>query len=231
MGKTILMKKTLSGFLYISSILFAIYIGMIIFKGNSSFNMMDLIIISMGVYIPEALATFLLISTMNEADKRLKIMKVFVLIVFAFYCMLLVSILFYSRVRYIDTSTISITEYLKWNTNFTPFKTIAKYIRSFINNSMSESIIIQNLLGNTLLFAPMGLLLPCIFERLHKFKSFLITLSIILVSVETLQLLTRSGSFDIDDMILNSIGAVLLYGLWNVNSIQKKLIKMYVLKR
>lgn len=230
MNKIILIKRTLSGFFYSTGILFALYISMIMLKGNIVFNITGLVTISMSIFIPIALATFIFISTVNNVDKRFKIMKVFVLIVFAFYGILLVNILFYSRLHYIDASTISITEYLKWSANFVPFKTITKYIQSFINDSLSKQIIIQNILGNILLFAPIGILLPCIFQRLYRFKNFLIALTVILVSVEIVQLLTCSGSFDIDDVILNSIGAVLFYGLWNVNAIQKMLIKMYVLK-
>lgn len=230
MNKISLIKRIFAGLLYLGGILFAFYISIIIFKGNSIFNVLGIIIITTGVCIPTVLATFMIISTINEVDKRLKIMKVFVLIVFTFYNILLVNILFCSRLRYMTASTISISEYLKCGANFIPFKTIVKYILSLINDSMSKSIIIQNLLGNILLFAPMGVLLPSIFQRLHKFKSFLITLLFILINVEIVQLLSRSGSFDIDDVILNSIGAISFYGLWNINTVQNMLKKMYVLK-
>ena len=230
MNKIILIKRALSGLFYVIGILFAIYISFIILEGNIQFNVIGLVIISIGVCTPIALATFMLISTIKDVNKRFKIMKVFVLIVFTFYIILLMNILFYRRLRFINASTINFREYLKWNANFIPFKTITKYIQSFINDSLSKTIIIQNLIGNTLLFAPAGILLPCTFQRLYRFKNFLITLLFILVSVEIVQLLTQSGSFDIDDIILNSIGAVLFYGLWNANAIQKMLIKMYVVK-
>jgi glycopeptide antibiotics resistance protein len=83
---------------------------------------------------------------------------------------------------------------------------------------------------NIVLFAPMGILLPCIFHSLSKFRKFLIVILIILISVEIGQWLTRSGSCDIDDIILNLIGAVVFYGLWNLSITQKILRRMYILK-
>jgi glycopeptide antibiotics resistance protein len=52
-----------------------------------------------------------------------------------------------------------------------------------------------------------------------------------LFSVEVIQLLTFAGSFDIDDVILNIIGAALMYWLWKLKATQGLLKKVYVLKR
>lgn len=231
MDKRDLIKKTIAGILYIGGILFAIYVGIIIFKGNSIFDVEGLITSGMCVCIPIALASYILISTMPEVEKRFKTIKVFIIIVFGFYIMLLITILFRNGFRHIEAiNTINISEYIKMNTNFIPFKTIGNYIKFFINDTINKSIIIENLFGNLLLFAPMGILLPSIFQNLSKFKKFLTTMLVVLFSVEIVQLLTSTGSFDIDDIILNLIGAVLFYGFWRLNGIQKILRKMYIIK-
>jgi glycopeptide antibiotics resistance protein len=66
-------------------------------------------------------------------------------------------------------------------------------------------------LGNVVGFIPFGFILPVI---LKKFRSgFLIILSGFTLSlcVEVLQLIMRVGCFDVDDLILNTLGAALGY--------------------
>lgn len=230
MEKKHLIKRILAGILYAIGILFALFICTLAFYDNLTFNLKGIIIAPIGVFIPSGLATYILISFTNEYSQRLKIMRVFVLITFAFYNILLISLLFCSRLRYINTSTVNIPLYIKFNANIIPFKTIVKYISSYFNHSMGKFIILQNLLGNLLVFAPMGILLPCIYQKLHKFDNFIVTLMIILFSVEIIQLLTFSGTFDIDDVILNSIGAVLFYCLWKTKMVKQLLTKIYILK-
>jgi glycopeptide antibiotics resistance protein len=230
MNKKTLIKRISAGVFYVGGILFALYITRIILRGNSIFNISGLVICALGVCIPIAIATFLLISSVQEVNKRLRIMKVCGIIIFIFYDILLINVLFWSGVRHFRAiSTISITQYVRGNTNFIPFKTIGEYIRFSIDGSINKSIIVENLLGNILLFSPMGILIPCIFQSLRKFKKFLFVMVIILGSVEIGQLIARSGSCDIDDIILNLTGAILVYGLWNLNLIQKILRRMYVL--
>ena len=78
MGKKHLTIRMIAGVFYICGLLFAAYIGILMLKGNFMFNMSGLIICALGVCIPIAIATFLLILTMNEIDKRIRIMNVYV---------------------------------------------------------------------------------------------------------------------------------------------------------
>ena len=67
-----------------------------------------------------------------------------------------------------------------------------------------------NLLGNVLIFLPFGFFMPMASE----YKSFLGTtvysLSLSLV-IEITQLFMKVGSFDVDDLLLNTIGGMLGY--------------------
>lgn len=231
MNRKNLLKVIVSCVLYFGGILFALYISLVIISGNVMFDFQGLIISMLGVCIPIMVATFLLISGIQNIEKRYLIMKIFVSSVTIFYSILLITILFRNGFRRAEAiSLIGIKEHLKLNANFIPLKTICKYIQAFINNSMNKSIIIENLLGNLFLFSPMGILLPCLFQKLYKFKNFLITIIVIVVSVEVFQLVTRTGSCDIDDILLNLSGAILFYGLWSINTTQKLLNKFYVIK-
>jgi glycopeptide antibiotics resistance protein len=48
---------------------------------------------------------------------------------------------------------------------------------------------------------------------MRKFMFFFLTTSAVILLVETIQLLTRVGSYDIDDYILNILGASLTFAL------------------
>ncbi len=64
-----------------------------------------------------------------------------------------------------------------------------------------------NLAGNVLVFIPFGLLLPFLSTKLRGFfRVVLLGLAFSLV-VECIQLVTKTGCFDVDDLLLNTIGA------------------------
>ncbi|HEY5560953.1 MAG TPA: VanZ family protein [Clostridiaceae bacterium] len=221
----------LAGVFYSGGLLIAIYFSIIMFAGRTFLTASELIFAGMSVCIPLILATFLLASSVEAVDKRFKIMKYLLIVIFIFYNILLVSVLFRNGYRqFRATSVINLIEELKWKFNYIPFKTIKNYIQAYNNGYMGKSIIAENLLGNTLLFAPMGILLTCLFPSLHKFIKFIVVMLIVLISVELGQLLTGLGSCDIDDIILNLSGAILFYGVWNIRFMQLALKKVYVLK-
>ena len=87
--------------------------------------------------------------------------------------------------------------------NFVPFKTILQ----IINTPGIFEYRINNNLGNLLGFTPLGLLLPTLFKTCKKASIFILTAFCISLFFESLQLITGLGIFDIDDLILNTIGA------------------------
>lgn len=70
---------------------------------------------------------------------------------------------------------------------------------------------LTNILGNVLCFFPYGFIIPIVLEK--TYNGFMIILSGFGVSlcVETIQLITKVGCFDVDDIILNTIGVVIGY--------------------
>ncbi|MGI6097262.1 MAG: VanZ family protein, partial [Dethiobacteria bacterium] len=89
-----------------------------------------------------------------------------------------------------------------------PFKTIGTYIKAIFDGRMNMGIPIRNLGGNLVLFLPMGIYLPVLIKKMKSLKTYSIFMLCILLSVEAMQLITRRGSFDIDDFILNMVGAI-----------------------
>lgn len=91
--------------------------------------------------------------------------------------------------------------------NLVPFKEIGRFIR--YREVLGAKAVILNIPGNILAFMPFGAFLPIFSKRCQKvlatvFYSFELSLL-----VETLQLVFKVGSFDVDDLLLNTIGGML----------------------
>ena len=65
------------------------------------------------------------------------------------------------------------------------------------------------LIGNMLMFIPMGIMLPLVFKNINKKNIFVIAI-LITLSIEILQPIV-GRSFDIDDIIMNLIGSIIGY--------------------
>lgn len=65
-------------------------------------------------------------------------------------------------------------------------------------------------LGNFVAFIPFGIVIPLLFRS--SFIRFIILFILSITVLETLQMLSRLGAFDIDDIIINTLGAAV--GFW-----------------
>jgi Glycopeptide antibiotics resistance protein len=91
--------------------------------------------------------------------------------------------------------------------NFVPFKTILNYL----SDSPTLGIAIRNLVGNIIIFVPLGFFVPLL-RRSSKWKTVLIVGLIISSIIEVVQGIFRVGIFDVDDILLNTFGAIFGYG-------------------
>lgn len=71
--------------------------------------------------------------------------------------------------------------------------------------------VVLNLGGNFLGFVPMGMLLPAISRNLQKFWKTVILVFLFSGMVECIQLAYRVGCFDVDDLLLNTLGGAIGY--------------------
>ena len=93
--------------------------------------------------------------------------------------------------------------------NLEPFHTIRSYVRFYHNTGSPVSI--MNLLGNVVIMVPLGMLLPVLFRTMRHFWACLPLCALTAVGVEWLQWVTATGAADVDDSILNFLGAALGY--------------------
>lgn len=113
--------------------------------------------------------------------------------------------------------------------NLIPFHTIFSFINDF-DSLISTKQIFLNLFGNIFAFMPMALFLPLFFKKQGKIGYFIITLVIIILGIETVQLITGFGRFDVDDLILNLFGVVLAYLVLNIRYVRDLIHNIFLLE-
>ena len=78
----------------------------------------------------------------------------------------------------------------------------------------SRRDLLLNLLGNVLLFVPSGIILPILYRRLDRFGKVLAAGAGMSLCIELLQLPFAVRASDVDDLLLNSLGTALGYGIF-----------------
>ena len=135
---------------------------------------------------------------------------------FLLYVLLLVYFLFFSE----EYGRVAAEERM-YRYNLVPFVEIKRFW--IYRKQLGMLAVFTNIFGNVIGFIPYGFILPVIIRKCRS--GFFIVLSGFLLSlvVETIQLVTRVGCFDVDDLILNTLGAALGYLLFAVcNYLRRK---------
>ncbi len=126
---------------------------------------------------------------------------------FVGYMLLLLYFLFFSE-EYGRT-----VHYTDYQYNFTLFRELSRYIK--YREVVGMDYFLINVVGNVVVFMPFGFFVPSLSKKKQRsvLAFFLITALGFLFSlaVETVQLVTKVGCFDVDDLMLNTIGVALGY--------------------
>lgn len=120
--------------------------------------------------------------------------------------------------------------YTTYQYNLELFREIRRYL--LYREQIGMTYFVINLLGNVMVFMPFGFLVPVLYKeqrkdgnyRGHYFRSglFVMWLGFLFsLAIETIQLLTKVGCFDVDDLFLNTLGVVFGYIIYYIS---KKII-------
>lgn len=93
-----------------------------------------------------------------------------------------------------------------FHVNYVPFV-------NFSNFKTAEETL-WNVGGNVVMFIPLGVVLPFVYKSRRSFGKVVATGALISLCVETIQLLFASRTTDIDDLILNTLGVMIGYGIY-----------------
>lgn len=106
--------------------------------------------------------------------------------------------------------------------NYIPFATLASFIQRVNEQSINFDIVVRNMAANLLMFVPMGMALPVMFEkRFDRLWKVTLFVAVLVLVVEIIQFITFSGSADIDDLILNTVGAAAGYGIIRLSFVRR----------
>ena len=118
--------------------------------------------------------------------------------------------------------------YLKWFVNLHPFQSIyTVYIRGLLEGYVSLRYTVLNLLGNLCAFMPLSVLLPALLRPMRRWYFFLPTVLATVVAVEGLQFWLMVGSCDVDDVILNVGGAMIVYLILAIPPIRRGMERVW----
>ncbi len=88
-------------------------------------------------------------------------------------------------------------------------------IRLFLNHPV-PGVAFDNLVGNVAMFVPLGMLLPLLFSRVRTWADVLWRAAVVSAAIELVQFVTGARATDVDDVILNSLGALIGFGLYKI---------------
>ncbi len=131
------------------------------------------------------------------SSKKYKAIKFFLLILYLF-------ILFYLVLFSVEFGRVHVAR----GYNLTPFATINRYIK--YRQYFTEINYMTNIYGNIIAFAPLGYFIYT-FEKKRNLIHGLIIPFALSLGIELLQYILSVGSFDVDDIILNTSGGFLVY--------------------
>jgi len=136
---------------------------------------------------------------------------------FILYISILIYFLFFADML---GRTLGTTNY---RYNLTPFKEIRRFI--VYSGQLGASSVFTNLIGNVLAFVPFGIFLPVLSNNRLKFYQVTIFTFGLTLSIELIQLISKVGICDVDDMILNTLGGIigyLMFFVWKSVKERKK---------
>ena len=109
---------------------------------------------------------------------------------------------------------VEITDYwaqLAGRVNLIPFSSMGSMLRTLWYNPYPAVLwtVVYNIGGNIAMFVPLGFFLRVLFPKCRSFPGCMGTVALIMSTVELCQLFTLRGFCEVDDVMLNVLGAAI----------------------
>lgn len=108
--------------------------------------------------------------------------------------------------------------------NISPLKTMFLYYNAYTRHTLPIKNIILNMVGNVMLFMPFGYFVYVLCKPMRSFLPYFFFFLLMITGVEGIQYVARVGSADIDDIILNMSGVLILFIIMKIPFIKKKIL-------
>jgi len=202
--------------------------------------------ISSNVFMSEFGRLFLLCSSclllyfgglfLSKQRKDNKSMIVNLWIFFILYCVLLITLTLFDPMWGRGGLNFNWTKenfkyYMSNSINLIPFKTIIGYTKSIFTSLINTKNIFFNLFGNVVCLMPLAFFIPLLFKKINNTKRFVLSILCITISIELIQFITFTGSCDIDDVILNTLGAIIMYRILNIQNVKNLINNIFLLEK
>ena len=86
----------------------------------------------------------------------------------------------------------------------------SSYKEAYNNFSLGEW---RNIILNILMFVPIGFMMPLLIKKCERWYITYLVGFCITLFIETLQLISKRGIFEVDDIVNNTLGCVIGYGI------------------
>nr|WP_316624874.1 VanZ family protein [uncultured Ruminococcus sp.] len=172
--------------------------------------------------LPFYIVTRFIILMKNKTAKNW--LREIVLLIFVMYCVGVASQTFIPKIEFGNTKLFLVNQNVFGEINLIPGKVLVDSYYEVIYN-YNYLYFIVNVIGNIILFVPIGFLIPTLWKNVSMKHILIIALSSSLC-IELLQLPQARGT-DIDDLWLNVIGAFIGYWVYFLLTKNKK-IKSFI---
>jgi len=188
--------------------LFAVFIYMNLYwyfnhSYMSIYKQMLLVIMSIVIYL---FASLLIVVYSDTNHQRIILFKILITLLLGYYSLFLMAVLFLDGYFFARVDTYYV--------NKVPLFTIRNFYRYMRDNNDLNAF--ANLVGNAMLFAPMGLLLPMFSKKFDNPIIFTGFITFLVAGVEYTQHYLNVGGADVDDIILNVLGALIIYLIYKL---------------
>jgi glycopeptide antibiotics resistance protein len=219
---------------YVLSFLFIVLYLFMEFSVFSVTSPIERLKVLLFVFILMYLGCFLLYK--EKRCKKFKLGKFNLWILFILYLIMLFNMTlfdsYFGRIKgsnyLLDASNIY--DRFMNSANLIPFRTIRNFIIAVSNGNLSLYVFIYNIFGNLLAFMPLALFLPKLIPFVDKWYKYFLVVSLFIILIEIMQFVLDVGSLDIDDYILNIVGSMLCYIVFNIKKINKFINKFLFLE-
>lgn len=140
---------------------------------------------------------------MKINKKNIRIMNA---VLFAVYMIALVYFMFFAE------SLGRGSGFSNYHYNLVPFKEIFRFLR--YQSSLGIKVVFLNVFGNVIAFIPFGLFLPSVINNRFNYLGMAFLTFDVSLLIELWQLFSKVGRFDVDDLMLNTLGGILGYMIY-----------------